>query len=589
VPGASNLGALFRLKGPPACCRSWCCGRLALRTLVPLAPGEDAVIGRRELAGGAIAAGAAGWAGPRSGAERRVRLRRPLDHRREPATCARPTTCPAALGGAGARGGPRRGGPCCWRRRSSISSLWGLQPFVTSAESPLAPGVALLFFAALAALTGEFPAGADRRRRSSRSTAGGGAGGGHQLPRGSALGLLRLAALAAIGAARRSGRGGAGRAPPRSCSWPRRISPRRNAAVAPILLVLLDVSAPTESGGRAGWISWSWPAPLMPILWRAWAMGGAALVSHTAELPPEHRTPLTAVPIAAWSFLCGVGQLLVPWRSRRTTSSSSVPALGWAALRLIALGAALAWRARRASAGWRWACSARSPPTCRPSASCPSATCAPIAIFYLPSLPLSLAAGALLAGWPRAPALRGAASSSARPGWCWRVLVALLGRARGSRRASGTTISRCGPTPPACSRRVPGPGPRWRRRGCGGGCSPALTPRRPEPRARRRSPRPRAASASCRWKEGDLTAAHRALERALAAPSRTTGPSGSTTSGVRAAPGSARRGAGPLRRGPAPGAGYEQAWLNAARTLQQKGDVEGARRLLQGRPQIDGP
>src|SRR6185436_14342059 len=35
--------------------------------------------------------------------------------------------------------------------------------------------------------------------------------------------------------------------------------------------------------------------------------------------------------------------------------------------------------------------------------------------------------------------------------------------------------------------------------------------------------------------------------------------------------------------------GYDQAWLNAARTLQKKGDAEGARRLLRGRPLSDGP
>jgi Tfp pilus assembly protein PilF len=88
--------------------------------------------------------------------------------------------------------------------------------------------------------------------------------------------------------------------------------------------------------------------------------------------------------------------------------------------------------------------------------------------------------------------------------------------------------------------------------------------------------------------EGELAGAHRALERALAGAESHHRPEWLNNLGVcelRLGQRDAALARFQEARRLAPL--YQQAWLNAARTLQEKGDAEGARRLLQNRP--DGP
>jgi tetratricopeptide (TPR) repeat protein len=326
-------------------------------------------------------------------------------------------------------------------------------------------------------------------------------------------------------------------------------------------------------------------AALVPIAWRAWAMGGPALVSHTAELPPEHRTPLTALPIAAWSFLCGVGQLVVPWRLSPDYQELEHRALGWAAVAIIALVAVVAWRVR-----------ARQPWLSLGvlggiAAYLPTFGLLPISnlradrFLYLPALPLSLAVGALVALLARVPALRGRTFEVPRPWLVLALLVAVLG-ARTRRQAriwhdDLTLWTHATRVQPGASRAWTALAEARLRRGLLPGAYAAIE----HSLAIADDPHARELLGIVLMEQGDLPGARRALERALeqAEPHHRAewlNNLGACELRLGLLDAALARFEEARRLAPL----YEEAWLNAARALQQKGDAEGARRMLQARP-----
>ena len=182
---------------------------------------------------------------------------------------------------------------------------------------------------------------------------------------------------------------------------------KENALVAPLFLAALvaipwqrrdslraDLAAargPLLALGGAGGLA---------FLWRWWATGGAALVSLTAEIPPDHQRRLWAVPRAALAFLQGVGQFLWPaglapeypdWPPGALTS-----AIGWAGVTGVIALTAVAWwmRARtpQASLGWLLAVAAYLPNF----GLVPLTNLRADRYLYLPALGLAITAGSLL-------------------------------------------------------------------------------------------------------------------------------------------------------------------------------------------------
>jgi hypothetical protein len=557
------------------------------------AAGERLVIGRRELAGGAaiLALLVVLFHGPALNGGFVYD-----DHWTivENTYLRSPHHLTKLLSAAPARAGvPDAGRPTLLATEIVDHLLWGDAPWGYHLQN-LAwhLGVVLLFFLALAALTGELllaltaaaffaahpltvePVAAINYREDLL------------------VAFFTLAALVAIGAARRAGRGrGRGRAAAFVLLAIGGFA-KENAIVAPILLALLDVwSPPEERRSRRVDQLVLLAAALVPLAWRTWAMGGAGLVSHTAELPPEHRHLLTAVPIGAWSFLCGLGQLVFPWRLSPDYVELEHPVLGWAALVVIALAAAGAWRLR-----------SRQPWLALGvlggiAAYWPTLGLVPISnlradrYLYLPALPLSLAVAALLGLLvARVPALRGRTFEVPRPWLVLALLVALLGaRTRQQARVWRDDLTLW----THATRIQPGASRAWTalsearlRRGLLPGAHAAVE----HSLAIADDPHARELFGIVLMEEGDLAGAHRALERALA-----------TAEPHHRAEWLNNLGACELRLGQVDAAlarfqearrlapDYEQAWLNAARALQEKGDPEGARRLLQERPGGAGP
>jgi tetratricopeptide (TPR) repeat protein len=392
-----------------------------------------------------------------------------------------------------------------------------------------------------------------------------------------------LAALCVIGAARQRGRGRGGARAAAFILLAIGGFAKESAIVAPLFLVLLDLAAPPDER-RARRIDQLvlLVAALVPILWRAWAMGGPGVVSHTAEIPPEHASPLQAVPIAAWSFLGGLGQWLFPWRLSPDYVELEHAALGWLALGAIALAAVLAWRLRARqpwlALGLLGAIAAYLPTF----GFLPISNLRADRYLYLPSLGLALATAAVLA-W--LPGLRGRTWEVPR---VW-LVVAILVAALGARTRQQARVWHDDLTLWTHATRVqPGASRAWTalaearlRRGLLPGARVAVE------RALDLSgdPHARELHGIVLMEQGELTAAHAELERALAAAEphhRAEWLNNLGTCEVRMGLLDSALARFEEARRLAPD--YEAAWLNAAHTLQQKGDLEGARRLLQSRP-----
>jgi tetratricopeptide (TPR) repeat protein len=221
---------------------------------------------------------------------------------------------------------------------------------------------------------------------------------------------------------------------------------KESAAIAPILLVLLEISycgplSPVlrEEGGGEGPSpprSTVWPDLLVLVVavaaatvWRTWVMGGLAVVSRTAEIPAAHRSLAQAVPQGALALLLGVRSLLLPaWRlSPEYDEHAAV--WGWVALAALVAALALAWRARRRHP---WLAVGVLGAT---AAYLPTLGLVPITnlradrYLYLPSLPLLLALAALaVPRLERLPGLRGPpVLELPRPWLALAVLLAAMG------------------------------------------------------------------------------------------------------------------------------------------------------------------
>jgi tetratricopeptide (TPR) repeat protein len=471
--------------------------------------------------------------------------------------------------------------------------LWGESPRGYHLQS-LAwhVGVSLLFFLALAALTGELLLALTAAALFTVHPLGVEAVAAINYREDLLAAFFTLAALAALGAARRSGRGrGRGRVAAFLFLVIGGFA-KESAAIAPILLVLLDLGAPAEERrSRRLDLVVLVVAALLPVAWRAWAMGGPALVSHTAEIPPEHRTPLAALPIAAWSFASGVGQWLVPRGLSPDYVELEHQALGWAALGLIALAAVGAWRLRTRqpwiALGVLGAIAAYLPTF----GLLPISNLRADRYFYLPSLALALATAALVSLLvSRVSWLRRRTFEVPR---AW-LLVTLLVAGLGARTRHQVRIwhddltlwTHATRVQPAASRAWTLLAEARLRRGLLPGARAAVE----QSLIIADDPHARELLGIVLMEQGDLDDAHRELERALAGAEP-----------HHRAEWLNNLGACELRMGRVDEAlsrfqearrlapDYEAAWLNAARALQQKGDREGARRLLQERPGGAGP
>ncbi len=129
-----------------------------------------------------------------------------------------------------------------------------------------------------------------------------------------------LASLAAVAAARRPSRGRAWSLGMRAVavlSLLLAIFAKENAAVAPILLVLIDLHL--ESAARIRQFLRRVPDYLLllvPVVlgfaWRGWVQGGFAIVSRTAEIPAAHQAFPQTFLSGARTLVAGIAQIAVP-------------------------------------------------------------------------------------------------------------------------------------------------------------------------------------------------------------------------------------------------------------------------------------
>jgi protein O-mannosyl-transferase len=545
------------------------------------------VIGRRELAGGAIIVAllAALFHGPAINGgfvydDHWTIVQNP--HLRAPQNLARLLSPEPARAGV-----PDAGRPTLVATEIIDHLLWGLSPrgwHVHSLAWHLA--VCVLFFLALCALTGELmlaltgaaifavhplvvePVAAINYREDLLAA------------------FFILAALAVIAAARRSGQG-RGRA--RAAAFALLVVggfAKETAIVAPVLLVLLEIVDPTsERRGRRLDLLVLVLAAAVPIAWRAWAMGGPALVSHTAEIPPAHRSLLFAVPQAAWSFVAGLGQLLVPWRFSADYPELQRLALGWLALALIAVGAALAWRARGRRPWLALGVLGGIAGYLPTFGFLPISNLRADRYLYLAALPLSLAvASVLVPGLNRVAWLRGHSLGLPR---AW-LLIGLVVLGLGLRTRQQARVWRDDLTLWSHATRVaPGASRAWTalaearlRRGHLPGARAAVE----RGLSLADDPHARELLGIVLMEEGDLAGAHRALQQALDGAEPHHRAEWLNNLGVcELKLGRPEAALARFEEARKLAPSYEAAWLNSARALQQKGDVEGARQLLRGR------
>jgi tetratricopeptide (TPR) repeat protein len=364
---------------------------------------------------------------------------------------------------------------------------------------------------------------------------------------------------------------------------------KESAVVAPIVLVMLELFRPTaDRRGRVVDFAVLTAAALIPVLWRAWAIGGLAVVSRTAEIPADHADPLGALPQAAGSFLCGLGQLVFPWHLAADYPDPPLAhaALGWAALAVIIAGTLLALRVRREHRWFTFGV------TAAVAAYLPTFGFAPLSnlradrYFYGALLPLSLAlASALLATLSRISWLRARTFELPRAWLLLGALLVVLGvRTRHQVRVwhdDLTLWSHATTAQPGASRAWSLLAEARLRRGL----LPAARAAAERSLALADDPHVRELHGIVLMESGDLAAAHAELTRALSAAEphhraewlNNLGECELRLDQVDAA---LRRFAEARRLSPS----YRAPWLNAARALERKGDREGARQLRERAP-----
>jgi tetratricopeptide (TPR) repeat protein len=408
--------------------------------------------------------------------------------------------------------------------------------------------------------------------------------------------LCTLFVLAALGAIFRARRRGRGRGLARLAAFALALTAgfaKENAVIAPILLVILDLAAtPADRRSRRLDLLALLGAALLPVLWRAWVFGAAGVVSHTAELPAEQRLWWLAIPRAAWSFACGLGQWIFPWRFSPDYAElpRSQVALGWlAAIAILGLAIA-AFRARHRAAALSIAVLAAV------AAYLPTLGLVAISnaradrYFYLPSLPLALALTLVLGkASQRFRSLDGTLFELPRRWLVFGVLVIGLGmRARHQGRIWHDDLAlwtHATAVQPAASRAWTALAEARLRRHQLTGARAAVD----RSLALADDPHAHELRGIVLMEADELAAAHDELARALAAAephhrAEWLNNLGFCELRLGQLDAALVRFAEARRLSPT----YAAPWLNAAQALERQGDSEGARRLRQSRPRAPG-
>jgi tetratricopeptide (TPR) repeat protein len=501
-----------------------------------------------------------------------------------------PRNLAALLGAGPARADvPDAGRPVMVASEIADHALWGLRPHGYHLQNlVLHLAVAILFFLGLL-LAGDFP----------RALTGAALFAVHPVNVEAIWAInyredllcafFTLAALGAIVSARRRGRGrGLARAAALALTILAGLS-KENGCLAPILLVILDLSgdAPDRRSRRLDQLVLA-AAAVIPILWRAWVFGAWGIVSRTAEVPPEQRAWATAVPRAAWSFAAGIGQWLCPWRFSPDYAElprAQLPG-GWVAVAAIVLTAAWAFRARQRSGvaiAVLVAIAAYLPTFGLVPISNPRAD----RYFYLPSLALAAALAWLLWGaaerlaWWRGPAVLGVA----RPWLVLGGLLMILGvRSRHQGRAwhdDLTLWTHATAVQPQASRAWIALAEARLRRGLLPGARVAVE----RSLALGEDPHGRELRGIVLLEAGDLSAAHADLEQALAAADPHHRAEWMNNLGYcELRLGRLEQALERFAAARALSPSYVAPWINGARALELQGNTAGARRLLQEQP-----
>ncbi len=330
---------------------------------------------------------------------------------------------PASLGkllgqGPARQGVPDAGRPTLLATEILDRTLWGKDPRGFHLQNLIwHAGVAILFFIGAMALTGMFFPAFAAAALFAVHPVNVEAVAAVNYREDLLAAFFTLAALLAIGAARRARKGRAGLRALAFLLAAIGVFAKESAMIAAVLLVMVDVSVSSSTGPRRAHRLDALAlaaAALIGFAWRAWVMGAPAVVSLTAEIPEAHRRILTAVPRASWSFLQGVAQLIVPVGLSPEYSDPGVAVsapLGWASLVGIVAALLVSYRHRRAhpyAAVAAFGAVAAYLPT---MGFFPLTNLRADRYLYLPSLPLFLGFGvALAAGLPRLRWMRGPAT-----------------------------------------------------------------------------------------------------------------------------------------------------------------------------------
>jgi tetratricopeptide (TPR) repeat protein len=339
---------------------------------------------------------------------------------------------PALLGPTPARAGvPDAGRPIMVATEMLDHALWGLHPRGYHLQNLFWHGaVAVLFFLAAATLT-SFPVGLAAAALFAVHPLHVEAVAAINYREDLLATFFALAALCVLGVARRRGRGRAGARLGAAALLAVAVLAKESAAMAPLLLVLLDATVvPDERRARRHDLLALGAAVGLATLWRAWIMGGLAIVSRTAEIPAIHRSLSYAVPESVRGLMMGVLGLLLPvWRLSpeygELGGGALATALRWAAMAGLVVALVLAWRGRRRypwlALGILGGCVAYLPTL----GLLPISNLRADRYLYLPSLPMLLAVAVMVVPrLDRLPGLRGRpVLDLPRP---WLALAALL-------------------------------------------------------------------------------------------------------------------------------------------------------------------
>jgi tetratricopeptide (TPR) repeat protein len=490
------------------------------------------------------------------------------------------TSLPALLGPGPARAGvPDAGRPVMVATEMLDHALWKLRPVGYHLQNLLwHAGVAVLFLLVAVSLTGSFPAGLTAAALFAVHPAHVEAVAAINYREDLLAAFFALAALLVVGRTRLAA----------FVLLLLGVLAKESAAVAPLLLALRPPD-PDRRGRRLDLLVLV-AAVAAGMAWRGWVMGGAGIVSRTADIPELHRHWWYAVPEGARSLLAGMLGVLMPVRRFSAEYDDLAPGplatlLRWGALVLVIALAVIAWRGRRVrpllALGVLGGVAAYLPTSGLVAISNLRAD----RYLYLPSLPVLLAlAGAVVPRLERLPWLRGQPLFELPRAWLAvvAVLVALGLRTRQQARVwhdDLTLWTQAAAVAPGAPRAWNALAEARLRAGQPGGAVVAA----------RRSvalvddAQAREILGLALLEQGDLAAARGTLEGALAAAPPALRPElldnlGLCEEALGQVEAALARFAQARRLSPA----FERPWLNAARTLERSGRADEALALLQG-------